>query len=415
MICLQRIRKQNLTVLVIFMLVGLGSLCCAGFGSRQSHVNHAGDSQNPYAGSASCQGCHKEIYDTHILTAHYLSSRPPLGEYIKGGFSPSRNHFRFNKFTDVVMDKTDSGFYQTAYVNDVLFQREAFGMVIGSGRKGQTYLYWKDSTLFQLPISYYTPQNSWCVSPGYPSALIYFYKTIPPNCMECHASFVKTAPHPNGTVSFDSSTLIYGIDCERCHGPSAAHVAFHLKNPDEKIARFVINPKWLDRQQRLDACALCHSGFRKEKLPAFSFQEGDKLDDFSTATFNDKTNSALDVHGNQYGLLTASKCFKSSPMDCSSCHNVHRTELNDPVLFSSRCITCHQEKGPDTCTLIPPKGLVLRDDCVDCHMPLLPSKKIFLQMDDPSKSTPDLVRTHRIAIYPDITKKFLAARSLKAN
>jgi hypothetical protein len=29
-------------------------------------------------------------------------------------------------------------------------------------------------------------------------------------------------------------------------------------------------------------------------------------------------------------------------------------------------------------------------------------------MDDPQKSTPDLVRTHRIAIYPDNTKRFLA-------
>ncbi|MFI5193308.1 MAG: multiheme c-type cytochrome [Chitinophagales bacterium] len=338
-----------------------------------------------------------------------------MEKFIKGSFDTSRNHFTLNQFTEVTMDKTDSGFFQTAYISGTLYKREAFGMVVGSGRKGQTYLYWKGKSMFQLPISYYTPLDSWCNSPGYSTAVIYFNKEITGRCMECHSTYAKVTVDPSGTTTIDSSSLIYGIDCERCHGPSAAHVAFHLKNPDEKIARFVINPQLLGRQQRLDACALCHSGFRKEKLPAFSFQEGDKLDDFSTATFNDKTNSSLDVHGNQYGLLTASKCFKSSGMDCSSCHNVHRTELNDPVLFSSRCITCHQEHGPDTCTFIPPKGLVLRDDCVDCHMPLLPSKKIFLQMDDPSKSTPDLVRTHRIAIYPDITKKFLAARSLRAN
>jgi len=40
-------------------------------------------------------------------------------------------------------------------------------------------------------------------------------------------------------------------------------------------------------------------------------------------------------------------------------------------------------------------------------MPLLPSQKIFLQMSDEKQSTADLVRTHRVAIYPEQTKAFM--------
>jgi hypothetical protein len=39
-------------------------------------------------------------------------------------------------------------------------------------------------------------------------------------------------------------------------------------------------------------------------------------------------------------------------------------------------------------------------------MPSLPSKKIFLQMTD--KGTADLVRAHRVAIYPEQSAAFIA-------
>ena len=66
------------------------------------------------------------------------------------------------------MDDIEDSFYQTAMVNGVPFESEPFDVVVGSGRKGQTYLYWNGARLFQLPVSYYTALNSWCNSPGYP-------------------------------------------------------------------------------------------------------------------------------------------------------------------------------------------------------------------------------------------------------
>ena len=402
-----RYKRYGLPILFIFGFVYAGSTFCNGSGELKA-VILLKDNPSPFAGSASCRNCHKNIYDTHILTAHYRDSGPADERFIKGSFDSPKNRFKLNKFTELVMEKTDSGFFQTAYINGLPFRREAFGMVIGSGRKGQSYLYWDEDKMFQLPISYFTPLNSWCNSPGYNTTVAYFDKAITGRCIECHGTYAKTMIGPDAVTHFDSNSIIYGIDCERCHGPSAAHVDFQTKHPGDKTAKFVTNPKSMARELKLDACALCHSGFRKEKAPPFSFLVGDRLDDFSSADYPEDKSSTLDVHGNQLGLLSSSKCFKSSLMDCSSCHNVHRNEVNDPVLFSTKCMNCHKEKSPADCTFNPPKGLVLSANCIDCHMPLLPSRKIFLKMDNPRESTSDLVRTHRIAIYRDIAKKFVA-------
>jgi hypothetical protein len=40
-------------------------------------------------------------------------------------------------------------------------------------------------------------------------------------------------------------------------------------------------------------------------------------------------------------------------------------------------------------------------------MPMLPSQKIVLNVSDADKSVPDIIRTHRVDIYPELTKEFL--------
>ncbi|SFF00655.1 Cytochrome c554 and c-prime [Chitinophaga sp. CF118] len=395
-----------LVFLIIVVIIIVGSVMCSSLNNSTSGKI----AENPaFAGSTSCQSCHKNIFDSSRHTAHYFTSRPASEAFIKGSFEPGKNEFIYNKWMEVLLEKRKDGFWQTAYVNGIPTEQRAFGVVIGSGRKGQTYLYWEQNKLFQLPVSYYTPNNDWCNSPGYPVNYVKFNRPIEGACIECHSTYASTTVKPEGTI-FNKKKIIYGVDCERCHGAAAAHVAFHTKHPEEKTAQNIIGIKNLSRQQRLDACALCHSGMRKAIKPAFSFIVGEPLNDYSSPNFKADSLDALDVHGNQYGLLTASKCFKmTEKMDCASCHDVHVNEVNSPQIFSPRCISCHNENGMahNTCTFKPTNGLVLSKNCIDCHMPLLESKKITLKLANADNVTPDLVRTHRIAIYREQTKAFL--------
>lgn len=388
---------------MISAAVYAGSIICSSFNTQSP-----ADQEKKFAGSASCASCHKEIYKSHIQTAHYLDSRPATKESIKGSFANGKNKFVYNKWMEVVLEQKKDSFFQTAYINGTESQSEPFDIVIGSGRKGQTYLYWNGNKLCQLPVSYYTPLNNWCNSPGYSTNFIKFDRVIPAQCLECHGTYANVIEDKDNISVFDKTQIIFGIDCERCHGPSADHVTFHKEHPEEKTAKYLLSIKKLSRQQRLDGCALCHSGFREAKKPVFTFQTGDKLDDHSVAGYSPDNVSTLDVHGNQYGLLIASKCFKMSlQMDCSSCHNPHVNEANSPKIFSSRCITCHTETDHTPLALPAEKKLLLNDNCIDCHMPMLPSQKIVLNVANSEKTVPDMVRTHRVSMYPEQTKEFL--------
>jgi hypothetical protein len=50
-------------------------------------------------------------------------------------------------------------------------------------------------------------------------------------------------------------------------------------------------------------------------------------------------------------------------------------------------------------------GKSITSNCIDCHMPLLPSRVISFQESGKLQKVPYLLRSHRIAIYPEETKK----------
>jgi Cytochrome c554 and c-prime len=410
-------KKRYGIILLLLLLVYTGVIVCSGYSNTSKNAGvvtgfYASDSS--YAGTAACVTCHKAIYDSFTATSHWLTSRPAAAEFIKGSFDSGRNQFAYNQFMQVRLEQTPEGFFQTVYINGAPSHNESMDIVVGSGKKGQTYLYWKENLLYQLPVSYYVPTGTWCNSPGYPAGMPRFNRLIPGRCLECHGSGAVIEDVGNNINYFDKSSIVYGVNCERCHGPSASHAAFHQQHPEEKTATKILTRHGLSRQQNLDLCALCHSGIRTQTTPAFMYKVGDRLEDFSLPRYNKDSAASLDVHGNQYGLMTASACFKNSQMTCSSCHNVHGKEVDEPALFSQRCINCHSSNAQTTCRVKPPGGLVLSNNCIDCHMPNLPSKAIFLQLEDPGKSTADLVRTHRVAVYPDAVKEFLKNFKKKA-
>ncbi|MEP6594764.1 MAG: cytochrome c3 family protein [Ginsengibacter sp.] len=403
----KHIKIYQLVTVVLIAVVYLGTVMCNSFKAENKPLAIFHPNGKQFAGSATCVNCHKNIFESHKLTAHFLTSTPAHIETVKGSFKQGENVFNLNERLSVTMEKVIDGLFQVGYIDGVETMRQPFDIVIGSGRKGQTYLFWHENILFQLPVSYYTPLNSWCGSPGYPTDQILFNRNIPGRCLECHGTYFKNTAATNGIEEYDKNQIIYGVDCERCHGPAADHVTWQLNNPQDKKAKYIINPALLSRQQKLDNCALCHSGLRKSSQPSFSFVVGDTLNNYSAPDYNIDSSAELDVHGNQYGLLTASKCFEMSTMDCSSCHNVHVKESNNLKVFSQRCMTCHNAANHNFCTQPSMKGLVLEDNCIDCHMPALPSNKIFVNVADKSKSTADLVRTHLIKIYKEQVKDYI--------
>lgn len=355
-----------------------------------------------FTNPSSCRPCHQAITDSFIRTAHYFDSRPADSNSIKGSFEEGKNKYVYNQFMEVVMVKDGNRYLQSARVNGTETVTAPFDMVIGSGRNGQTYLTWSGNQLFQLPVSYYAPTRQWCNSPGFPN-YFNFGRQVSPNCMECHITSSKVLSHE--TKEFDRTSIVYGITCERCHPGAAEHAAYQTANPQEKVSKFVVNAAHLDRQLRMDACALCHSGLRSAVQPPFSFKVGELLEKYSVGDPASTQADTLDVHGNQYGLLTSSKCYIKSPnMDCSTCHDVHTNQFKNPKLFSAKCVSCHTNPNHPT---IKVASMVLSDNCIDCHMPVMASKKIQLNVKIGEQLLPDYLRTHYISIYKKASKEFI--------
>lgn len=367
-----------------------------------------------YSGSAKCITCHNDIYNSYVKTAHNFSSRPASKATIKGNFAKDSNTLYYRPALKVAMEQRDSGFYQVAYIDNLEKQAARFDMVIGSGTKGQSYLYWYGDNIFQLPVSYYVPEKIWVNSPNFPPENVLFNRNIPVGCFECHSSYIKKTETKlvgdNLIDYFDKNQLIYGIDCERCHGPAAKHVDFHEKNPREKKPKFIATFAGLTRKEKLDMCAMCHSGARETITSAFYFKPGEKLSNYLYPDTPAVTAADIDVHGRQYQLLTSSTCFmKSKKLTCASCHNTHITERNNLIEFSKRCINCHN--NPDHYSKIATSlGANITKNCIDCHMPAKPSALITMKSQAQTKPIPALVRTHYISIYPEETKKFILMR-----
>ncbi len=397
-----------LSVIVLFVYLG-SSMCNMETNKDQKNLQEIIYGQNEnYIGSRSCISCHKQIYDSYIMTAHYkTSAMMDTGSFRQGGYSADSVYYN-DKLSVAAHYKTD-GIYQTAYSAGFVAASHRMDMVIGSGKKGQTFLFWNDSSLYQLPLSYSFTLNRWINSPGYPADKVMFNRLIPAKCFECHSSYAEQKINEENKPTFDSRRMVLGISCETCHGPGAKHVQYHSQNPTDKKPAFIINTPELSRQQQLDACASCHSGIRENIKPAFNFLPGNKLDDFFKPAYDNKNAASLDVHGNQYGLLTASKCFKQSlVLNCSSCHNVHQNESYQLQVFARRCMNCHNETNHNVCTVKNTENETLVNNCINCHMPKKATDQIVFNTKQNGKKDilNELIRTHLIKIYKDKNKGF---------
>lgn len=352
------------------------------------------------AGTKTCVQCHKDVYDNYLKNVHHNTSRPIIGHELFEGDSASSAEYNFDDHLKMVVEKRDSGAFQAVYVdNEQLFARK-FDVAIGSGKDAITYGSWKKNNLNQLQLTYFSRIKSWANSPGYSDKRIYFSRNISSRCLQCHASYVEEKTEQRGGLVLSQelvkSSLVYGINCERCHGPAGKHVEFHINNPNEKVAKYIALYQSLSRKQKVDACSVCHSGSDKAvSKPTFAFKPGDDLDqylDSSSASIADP-----DVHGQQNQMLSSSQCYiKSNSLDCNTCHSIHDSKAIGLTVYSKKCMSCHQTIKHSEKTLA---NAMVKTNCIDCHMPFQRSKVISFKLAGEKGVNPYLLRTHKIAVY----------------
>jgi len=233
-------------------------------GSQSSRIGFEPKPVTPemYAGDQACQSCHEKQFKTYAASAHHATSRLPDENSILGDFGAGNNVLRTsNPDLFFRMEHNSLGFFQTAVEGTEpyqTFRTERFDIVIGSGRKGQTFLFWKGDRLFELPISYWVGLGQWANSPGYADGTARFNRAVIPRCLECHATTFRSLAPPENR--YDKSNFVLAISCEKCHGPAREHVMRETSKTAGRDANAIVNPAKLSQAGQVELCAWCHAG-----------------------------------------------------------------------------------------------------------------------------------------------------------
>src|SRR5437879_13115297 len=183
--------------------------------------------------TTSCKPCHERIVATFLQTAHLATSAEATARSIKGRFSAGYNVLRISSSgVSFEIDERTGVFYQTGV--DSAQGRSTtrrIDLVVGSGRRGQSYLYWSGGLLVELPVSYLTGPRQWINSPGYSDGEIDFGRLIVPRCLECHSTTFPLQTE-RGAVRY-SRRYRLGISCEKCHGEGREHIRYQASHPAE--------------------------------------------------------------------------------------------------------------------------------------------------------------------------------------
>jgi tetratricopeptide (TPR) repeat protein len=332
-----------------------------------------------YVGTESCVDCHEEIYNVYIesqtgRSMSRMSSSNIIEEFPQkeAVYDTSRNFY-------YEMIRRDDRFYQREYrlddVGNIVHERvEEAQYIIGSGKDLRMYFYQDNGMYYQLPLTWYTHENMWDMSPGYSEFNnVRFSRYVSPMCFSCHNGHMELSSTANNRYN---GKIHLGIGCESCHGPGDLHVRQEYKEdinlPFENSVT-IVNPPKLSPQRRIDVCQQCHLEGQAWALNGdntwFDFRPGMLLKTHrSVYSPSDVKKETFRVANSAY-RLSLSRCFDGShsTMSCDLCHDPHRMNITMTVEYNRKnCQKCH-----------PPQSLPgeksrfahsKTNDCIPCHM-----------------------------------------------
>lgn len=376
-------------------------------------VEHVGDG---YASSSQCRACHPAQFESWHASFHRTMTQRPSPASVKGDFGASLSldgrQIALSREGDLYLVDMPRPAWLNAAAPGSRVQSPV-ELVTGSHHYQVYWLASGNSTfLAQLPFVWLVHEGRWI-----PRRSVFI---TPPGelkgdeygrwnhvCIRCHA----TDGHPNfapGPPDAARTTVSeFGIACEACHGPGAAH-AGAMRNPLRRYAVYLgfadesgmTNPRKLAGARASQICAQCHSfnvptaeEYRDFLKSGFHYRPGDDL--ARTRRIAQESGRDLDpgqfwpdglvrVTGREYHGLRASPCFKGGDFSCLSCHELHKPESDPRDLREWRnaqlvhfaepnglCLQCHQPLR-DAAALqshAHHRAGSSGAECVNCHMP----------------------------------------------
>lgn len=374
-----------------------------------------------FVGDAKCAECHADIaakYRNHpmarTLAAVSIDASPELYDPVKlkpfeaDGLVYSIDR-KGSKIIHREARRDSNGQLETTFEAEVSF-------TVGSGSLGYTFLYEKDGSFWESPISWFTQKKKWSLSPGYENGNAHFQRPIGVECFTCHSNHVDWVSGTTNQFKLPLTPRGFGIGCERCHGPGELHVLEEQEGvQDSSDNPSIVNPKnpLLSVALREAICEQCHlegaARVMRQGRDPFDFRPGLPLPLVWSVFVNSEESGENQAVG-QVEQMHESKCYQASQgkMGCTSCHDPHEAPKTSEIAayFRNACLSCHEKHG---CALAEKSRLEQspEDSCIACHMPRISSSDVAHTATTnhrvpkiASAKAPETIATHRVTRNP---------------
>jgi hypothetical protein len=366
-----------------------------------------------YVTSRACRACHPREYATWRASYHSTMTQRASPTSVLGDFDGVTLELSGKTFR---LDRDGGGFWielddpMAAPGSQAARVRREVTMTTGSHHM---QLCWYESghsrVTALLPFVWLVDERQWI--PRRAAFVIPPTDVVEPEfgqwsivCLKCHATHGRPRADmdTSGLHGADTHVAEFGIACEACHGPGAAHVASN-RNPARRYAQHasgepdptVVNPKHLPHRASTQVCGQCHGNFdyllegdrlQRWFAEGFAYRPGHDLERTRTVNRHGRdeqfwSDGVPRVAGREYNALVGSGCYQRGELSCLSCHVLHqpaddprprREWANDQlrrVDEDRTCLQCHPSFAADVAAHThhaPGSG---GSRCYDCHMP----------------------------------------------
>jgi hypothetical protein len=244
--------------------------------------------------------------------------------------------FRDGKYSYAIRREGERSIYSATDGSETI--TEPVKWVFGNGAAGQTYVYEHEGSYYESRVSFYNSVGGLDLTMGAATAAPADLEQAAGRkmdlnnvreCLNCHA----TGAARGNTLTLD--TLAPGVQCERCHGETARHLATFTGM--RKLSE-------MTTEETSNFCGGCHRTW----------------EDITTKG----PHGIVSVRFQPY-RLTNSKCYDAGDkrIACTACHDPHEEVVHEAAFYDAKCIACHSVQGrSSTCP-------TASRNCVTCHMP----------------------------------------------
>lgn len=416
------------------MVFGLAWLCATilekPMGRHETVTRPVAVRHDGYVGSGACRSCHREAHDSWHASYHRTMTQIAGPQTIGAKFDgqtvtvDGRDYRFFRKRDEYWVEYEDQV--------DVQWRHKVERRILMTTGSHHYQVYWysrgERRLLAHIPVVYQLAEQRWIprqsafVVPTECGQQAYLRrKGIGQwnyTCIRCHATHGRLRGSEN-TLELETDVGEFGIACEACHGPGAAHIKAN-RNPFRRLRFYgddepdwtIKNPGRLDHRRESAICGQCHSAYlfksdeavRQWNEHGFAFRPGDELgQDRVILSLQSESHPVVQarlkndpdflrhkfwpdgmvrVAGREYNGLLKTACYQRGRMSCTSCHAMHQTRTDarsraewadDQLRFEMQgnqaCLQCHPAIGADVSGHTHHSTDSAGSSCYNCHMP----------------------------------------------